>query len=79
MRLIGLVLALVSVLATPLASQAQQSPPTNVPRIGYLFLQSFATSAHLRDAFRQGLRDLGYVEGQNIKIELRNAEGHELV
>jgi ABC-type uncharacterized transport system substrate-binding protein len=61
-----------SVLAAPLAAMGQQ---TKMPRIGYLFLQPFSTSAHLRDAFRQGLRELGYVEGQNIAIEPRNAEG----
>jgi ABC-type uncharacterized transport system substrate-binding protein len=63
------------ILAAPLVGQPQHSQPTGVPRIGYLFLQPFSASAHLRDAFRQGLRELGYVEGQNIAIDFRNAGG----
>ena len=50
--------------------EAQQ--PTKVPRIGY---QSAGSSAEREDAFRQGLRELGYVEGQNIVIERRFAQG----
>jgi putative ABC transport system substrate-binding protein len=58
-------------LVAPIASEAQQ--PGKVPRIGYLS-SGTATSA-LYAAFRQGLRELGYVEGQNIAIEYRYAEG----
>jgi putative tryptophan/tyrosine transport system substrate-binding protein len=61
------------VLAAPLAAEAQREG--NVPRIGYLFLQPWSATGHLREAFRQGLRELGYREGQNIDIEVRNAEG----
>src|SRR5262245_39934614 len=76
MRVIGLVAVLaLSLLVVPLGGQAQQSQPATLPRIGYLFLQPFSASGHLRDAFRQGLRELGYAEGQNIAIEFRNAEG----
>src|SRR5215831_9486419 len=60
------------VLAAPLAAEAQQA--AKVPRIGYLTL-NLAASPHLREAFRQGLRDLGYVEGRNVVIEYRDAEG----
>jgi putative ABC transport system substrate-binding protein len=59
-------------LAAPLAAEAQQ--PTKIARIGYLS-PNLATSPHLREAFRQGLRDLGYVEGRNLVIEYRDAEG----
>jgi putative tryptophan/tyrosine transport system substrate-binding protein len=59
-------------LAAPLAAEAQQ--PTKIARIGYLS-PNLATSPHLREAFRQGLRDLGYVEGRNLVIEYRSAEG----
>jgi len=52
---------------------AQQ--PAKVPRIGYLQGGSIATSTHRIEAFRQGLRELGYVEGKNIIIEWRYAEG----
>ena len=51
---------------------AQQ--PGKIPRIGYLIGSSFSTSAARREAFRQGLRELGYVEGKNIVIEWRSAD-----
>ena len=60
-------------LAAPLAAEAQ--PPSKVPRIGFLATNSPAEYPDLLEAFRQGLRDLGYVEGQNIAIEYRWAEG----
>ena len=49
--------------------------PTKVPRIGYLSGNSLADLASRIVAFRQGLRELGYVEGKNIVIEWRSAEG----
>ena len=61
-----------SLLAAPLAAEAQ--PTGKVPRIGYLALQP-AANPHLHEAFRQGLRDLGYVERRNVVIEYRDAEG----
>ncbi|HYR72022.1 MAG TPA: ABC transporter substrate-binding protein [Candidatus Acidoferrum sp.] len=61
-----------SLLAAPLAAEAQ--PVATVPRIGYLALNPTA-NPHLHEAFRQGLRDLGYVEGRNVVIESRDAEG----
>ncbi len=60
-------------LAAPLAAAAQ--PPTKVPRIGILWPSPISAVAHYLEAFRQGLRELGYVEGQNIAIEFRSAEG----
>jgi len=54
-------------------AQAQQ--PTNIPRIGYLEAVSPSISAVRSEAFRQGLRELGYVEGKNIVTEYRYAEG----
>ena len=59
-------------LAAPLAAEAQQAG--KVPRIGYL-QGNLAAGPHLPEAFRQGLRDLGYVEGRNVVIEYRDAEG----
>ena len=57
--------------AARLAADAQQA--AKVPRIGYVSA-SLAVNPHLAEAFRQGLRDLGYVEGKNIVIEYRSAE-----
>ena len=62
------VLAL-SLLAAPRTAETQQA--AKVARIGYLSL-NLAASPHLRDAFLQGLRDLGYVEGRNVVIEYRD-------
>jgi ABC-type uncharacterized transport system substrate-binding protein len=55
------------------SASAQQ--PTKVARIGYLVGPSSASSARY-DAFRQGLRELGHVEGKNIVIEWRSSEGN---
>ncbi len=54
-------------------AQAQQ--PKKVPRIGCLVGGSRSSESAREDAFRQGLRELGYVEGQNIIVEYRFAEG----
>src|SRR5438876_2270413 len=59
-------------LFNPLAGEAQQA--AKVARIGYLTL-NLAASPHMPEAFRQGLRDLGYIEGRNVVIEIRSAEG----
>jgi putative ABC transport system substrate-binding protein len=54
--------------------QAQQ--PKKIPKIGYLTNDSVSVDLPRRNAFKQGLRDLGYIEGQNIVIEYRVGEGH---
>jgi putative ABC transport system substrate-binding protein len=59
--------------AAPLAADAQQR--ANVARIGVLGSPTASSYATRIEAFKQGLRDLGYVEGQNIAIEYRWAEG----
>ena len=59
-------------LVAPLAAEAQQA--SKVARIGHLTLNR-ARNSHLREAFLQGLRDLGYAEGRNLVIEYRDAEG----
>ena len=66
------IIALGALGAVPLAVRAQQSAMG--ARIGYLS-HNLAASPLLRDAFLQGLRDLGYVEGRNVVIEYRSAEG----
>ncbi len=55
------------------AVEAQQ--PTKIPRIGYLGGGSPSSYPARIEAFRQGLRELGYVEGKNIVVEYRYAEG----
>src|SRR6266446_9393005 len=68
--------AVLLLLATPFAAVTAQ-PREKVPRVGYLNPGSPSDPLSQRrlEAFRQGLRDLGYVEGQNIALELRWAEG----
>ena len=75
MRLIGLVVLALSLALAPLAAEGQQ--PTKAARIGYLVTGSLEAPEARRsfDVFRQGLRERGYVEGQNIVIEFRAADG----
>src|ERR1700693_2544689 len=58
--------------AWPLAARAQQN---GMAGIGYLSQRSPTDSASIVTAFRQGLKEVGYVEGQNVAIEFRFAEG----
>ena len=60
-------------LTTISLSQAQQLP--KVPRIGVLNATSAASLASRMELFQQGLRDVGYIDGQNIVIEYRYADG----
>ena len=62
-----------ALLAAPLAADAQQV--AKVWRIGFLALDMAAPNSRDREAFLQGLRDLGYVEGRNLLIEYRDAKG----
>jgi len=71
-RLIIVVFA--SLLGVPLASLGQQ--PAKVARVGFLEASTPSAIAARVEAFRQGLRDLGYVEGKNVVIEYRYAEGN---
>ena len=68
-----LLLATGALLAAPLAG-AQQ--PARVYRIGYVSFTSPPVSTPAENAFRQGLRELGYVEAKNVMVEVRYAEGH---
>src|SRR5712692_3510202 len=63
----------ISFLASVHLAEAQQ--PAKVRRIGYLTNDSLSADLPRRDAFRQGLRELGYSEGQNIVVEYRTSEG----
>src|SRR5262245_12256874 len=81
MRLIGTIFSLraravactLILLGAPLVAEAQPAP--KVYRIGYFAYLPCSDDPFLRDPFRQGLRDLGYVEGRNVVIECRSAEG----
>ena len=58
------------------AAAAQVQQPKKVPRIGYLTASSAAALANRTEAFRQGLNELGYVEGKTILIEYRYGDGN---
>src|SRR5215813_6681407 len=64
---------LAGVLGVPIAVEAQQTG--KVPHIGLLGASSLGSATPLVEAFRQGLRELGYTEGRNIIVEYRWAEG----
>jgi putative ABC transport system substrate-binding protein len=66
-------LLLTVVLATVSSAEAQQ--PKKIPTIGFLSIGSASSVTSRYEAFRQGLRELGYVDGQNILIDWRFAEG----
>jgi putative tryptophan/tyrosine transport system substrate-binding protein len=76
----GLALSLVSVMFLALSVPTQAQQPKSVPRIGYLSrdihpADSRAPAPRNLEAFRQGLRELGYIEGKTIIIEYRFADG----
>jgi putative tryptophan/tyrosine transport system substrate-binding protein len=67
------ILIVVVLLAVGVIAEAQQA--RKIPRIGYLTNESLSATSERSEAFRRGLRELGYVEGKNIFIEWRSAEG----
>ena len=67
-----LIAALGGAAAWPLAARAQQPA---IPVVGYLEPRSATSSVRYVAAFRQGLKEIGYVEDQNVAIEYRFAEG----
>ena len=70
---LGAVLVALFLVVPPRAGEAQ--PSVKTVRIGYLSPLSVGADTPRREAFRQGLRALGYVEGQNAVIEARYADG----
>jgi putative tryptophan/tyrosine transport system substrate-binding protein len=72
-RVLSLVILILALLAAPLTAEAQSAK--GVHRIGFLGNSTPALEANLVGPFREGLRELGYVEGQNILIEYQWAEG----
>jgi len=78
MRLIGLAVALaLSLILAPLAAEAQESKAGRTITIGYLGNSSPSLESNLVEAFRDGLRQRGYIEGQNLVIKYQWAEGHQ--
>jgi putative ABC transport system substrate-binding protein len=73
-RLVLSVILSVRLVAVCASAQAQQSNTTS--RVGYLSVLSSSSDSARIQAFRQGLRELGYIEGQSISIETRYAEGN---
>src|SRR5262245_47348708 len=69
-----IVMLTLSLLATPLAAEAQS--PRKAHRIGFLWNSSPSLTSHLLEAFRHGLSERGYVEGEHFTIESRYAEGN---
>jgi putative ABC transport system substrate-binding protein len=61
--------------AWPVVARAQQAARSRVPSIGFLSSRAPNTEAHLVAPFLQGLKDQGYVEGQNVTVEYSWAEG----
>jgi putative ABC transport system substrate-binding protein len=63
----------IPILLVMCVGMAEAQKPAKVPRVGYLISAAGVSAQY--EAFRQGLRDLGYVEGQNVVIEYRSGEG----
>jgi len=75
LRTIGLIGIILGLLTGPLPTEAQQAG--KVYRIGYLSRRWTKSQKHQLAAFNQGMRELGFVEGQNYVIEYRNAKGEK--
>jgi len=58
-----------------LCGSASAQQPKKIPHVGYLTVSSLSSNASRNEAFRQGMRELGYVEGKNIVIDWRSGEG----
>src|SRR5215210_3515064 len=73
LKLVGIVILIIAFVICGATVEAQQAP--RIPRIGILIPASASSFSARVEAFRQRLRELGYVEGKNILIEHRYAEG----
>ena len=69
---VGLIL---SAMLFGLSVSAQAQQPKKIPHVGYLTISSLSSNAARNEAFRRGMRELGYVEGKNIVIEWRSGDG----
>jgi len=66
---------LLAAVTTAALSAKTGAQSTSIPRIAYLSGRSFATDTHLLEAFRQGLKSTGYVDGQNVTMDIHWADG----
>ena len=69
--------SILSALLFAVCSSAQGQPLTNIPRVGALHLGTLKAASVPIEAFQRGLRELGYVEGKNIVVEYRYADGKD--
>src|SRR5215831_4963137 len=74
LKWLGLLVISFVLMVTGAAAEAQQ-PAGTAPRIGFLSTAALSSLSPRLDAFHQGLRELGYIEGKNVSIEYRSAEG----
>lgn len=72
---LSVAICLLSMLVLCGLDNADAQQPTKVPRIGYLTAVALTAYTTRIEAFRQGLREHGYVEGKNIFVEWRSSEG----
>ncbi|MGN6732334.1 MAG: hypothetical protein ACTHMB_10250, partial [Candidatus Binatia bacterium] len=70
---VGIVAVVITFAMGGVEARAQQ--PKKIPHVGYLTISPLSSNASRNEAFRQGMRELGYVEGKNIVIEWRSGEG----
>ena len=73
--LTGVAIALAPIGAAAHAQEYKAQQPGNVARIGFIWSSSPSTVTELVEALRQGLRELGYIEGQNIALERAMGRG----
>ena len=73
-KLVGSVALVLTLAMCGAVASAQQ--PAKIPRVGYLTATSLSAVAARTEALRDGLREVGYVEGKNIVIEWRSGEGN---
>jgi putative ABC transport system substrate-binding protein len=76
-RRIFVLICLLPTVLLPASSSTGAQQTGKVHRVGYLSAISLSAMSERIEAFRQGLRELGYVEGKNVVIERRSAEGKE--
>jgi putative tryptophan/tyrosine transport system substrate-binding protein len=76
MRRRELIILLGGAAAWPLAARAQQGEQAGMPVVGFLRSASLTDATHMVSAFRNGLKETGFVEGQNVAIQYRSAENH---